>query len=154
MWPHSTAWGFLAPALGVKPWLPAVESQSLNHWTTREVHNFIFLNNFFKETFSVQFSRSVVADSLRPHEPQHARPPCPSPTPGVHPNPCPSRVGDAIQPSRLSLFAVLSQAHAQHAGSIPWRGNWTCAPALGPKSPNHWTARDVPRTNSKCALQK
>jgi len=38
---------------------------------------------------SVQFSRSVVSDSLRPHEPQHARPPCPSPTPGVHPNPCP-----------------------------------------------------------------
>ena len=37
---------------------------------------------------SVQFSRSVVSDSLRPHEPQHARPPCPSPTPGVHPNPC------------------------------------------------------------------
>ena len=39
---------------------------------------------------SVQFSRSVVSDSLRPHESQHARPPCPSPTPGVHPNPCPS----------------------------------------------------------------
>ena len=37
----------------------------------------------------VQFSRSVVSDSLRPNEPQHARPPCPSPTPGVHPNPCP-----------------------------------------------------------------
>ena len=37
----------------------------------------------------VQFSHSVVSDSLRPHEPQHARPPCPSPTPGVHPNPCP-----------------------------------------------------------------
>ena len=39
---------------------------------------------------SVQLSRSVVSDSLQPHEPQHARPPCPSPTPGVHPNPCPS----------------------------------------------------------------
>ena len=39
---------------------------------------------------SVQFSHSVVSDSLRPHEPQHTRPPCPSPTPGVHPNPCPS----------------------------------------------------------------
>ena len=39
---------------------------------------------------SVQFSRSVVSDSLRPHEPQHARLPCLSPTPGVHPNPCPS----------------------------------------------------------------
>ena len=33
---------------------------------------------------SVQFSRSVVSDSLRPHESQNARPPCPSPTPGVH----------------------------------------------------------------------
>ena len=38
---------------------------------------------------SVQFSCSVVSDSLRPHEPQHIRPPCPSATPGVHPNPCP-----------------------------------------------------------------
>ena len=37
---------------------------------------------------SVQFSCSVVSDSLRPHELQHARPPCPSPTPGVHPNSC------------------------------------------------------------------
>ena len=33
---------------------------------------------------SVQFSRSVVSDSLQPHESQHARPPCPSPTPGLH----------------------------------------------------------------------
>ena len=38
---------------------------------------------------SVQFSRSVVPDSLRPHEPQHARPPCPLPTARVYPNPCP-----------------------------------------------------------------
>ena len=38
---------------------------------------------------SVQFSCSVLSDSLRPPEPQHAGPPCPSPTPGVHPNPCP-----------------------------------------------------------------
>ena len=37
----------------------------------------------------MQFSRSVVSDSLQPHEPQQARPPCPSPTPGIHPNPCP-----------------------------------------------------------------
>ena len=39
---------------------------------------------------SAQFSRSVVSNSLQPHELQHARPPCPSPTRGVHPNPCPS----------------------------------------------------------------
>ena len=38
---------------------------------------------------SVQFSRSVVSDSLRPHGLQHARLPCPSPTPGVHSNSCP-----------------------------------------------------------------
>ena len=39
---------------------------------------------------SVQFSCSVLSDSLQPHESQHARPPCPSPTPGVHSNACPS----------------------------------------------------------------
>ena len=39
---------------------------------------------------SVQFSCSVVSNTLRPHELQHARPPCPSPTPGVHSNSCPS----------------------------------------------------------------
>ena len=38
---------------------------------------------------SVQFSCSVMSDSFRPHESQHARPPCPSPTPGVHSNSCP-----------------------------------------------------------------
>ena len=39
---------------------------------------------------SVQFSCSFMSDSLRPHELQHTRPPCPSPTPGVHSNSCPS----------------------------------------------------------------
>ena len=38
---------------------------------------------------SVQFSHSVMSDSLQPHESQHVRPPCLSPTPGVHPNSCP-----------------------------------------------------------------
>ena len=45
----------------------------------------------FEEGFRglVQFSLSVISDSLRPHELQHTRPPGPSPTPRVHPNPCP-----------------------------------------------------------------
>ena len=43
-----------------------------------------------KPNSSVQFSHSVVSDSLRPHELQHARPPCPSQTPGVYSNSCPS----------------------------------------------------------------
>ena len=38
---------------------------------------------------SVQLSQAVVSDSLQPDESQHARPPCPSPTPGVYPNSCP-----------------------------------------------------------------
>ena len=38
---------------------------------------------------SVQFSHSVLSDSLQPHESQHAKPPCPSPTPRVYSNPCP-----------------------------------------------------------------
>ena len=48
-----------------------------------------FLLLGIKHIISVQFSCSVMSDSLRPHEPQHARPPCPSSTPKVHPNPCP-----------------------------------------------------------------
>ena len=40
-------------------------------------------------TPSVQFSHSVMSNSLRPHEPQHTRPPCPSPTPWLYPNSCP-----------------------------------------------------------------
>ena len=46
--------------------------------------------SLFFQLSSVQFSRSVLSDSLRPHESQHARPPCPSPIPGVHPDSCPS----------------------------------------------------------------
>ena len=46
---------------------------------------------------SVQFSCSVVSDSLRPHESQHARPPCPSPTPGVHSDSCPSSQWESIK---------------------------------------------------------
>ena len=45
-----------------------------------------FVITFFS---SVQFSRSDVSESLQPQESQHARPPCPSPTPGVHSNSCP-----------------------------------------------------------------
>ena len=55
------------------------------HWAAKEAPLMDFKSYFYY----VQFSRSVVSDSLRPHEPQHARPPCLSPTPGVHPNPCP-----------------------------------------------------------------
>ena len=60
---------------------------------------------------SVQFSCSVVSDSLQPHEPQHARPPCPSPTPGVHPNLCPlSRWCHPTISSSVIPFSSCSQS--------------------------------------------
>ena len=50
----------------------------------------IAFSTIYIQFSSVQVSRSVVSDSLWPHESQHARPPCPSPSPGVHSNSCPS----------------------------------------------------------------
>ena len=56
-------------------------------WTTGKR---AILRDKIKSLVSVQFSRSVVSDSLQPHESQHARPPCPSPSPGVHSDSRPS----------------------------------------------------------------
>ena len=54
------------------------------------IGSYFYLSTVWMSGFiGVQFSHSVVSDSLRPHEPQHARLPCPSPTPGVYLNPCP-----------------------------------------------------------------
>ena len=55
-------------------WLP-----SLFTWNYHNIVNWL----------SVQFIRSIMSNSLRPHESQHGRPPCPSPTPGVYSNSCP-----------------------------------------------------------------
>ena len=69
---------------------------------------------------SVQFSRSVVSNSLRPHELQHVRPPCPSPTPGVHSDSCLS-VSDAIQPSHpLSSPSPPAPNPSQHQSLFQW----------------------------------
>ena len=67
------------PTQGSKLGLPHCR-QTLYLWATREALTIP----------SVQFSRSVVSDSLRPHESQHTRPPCPSPTPRVHSSSRPS----------------------------------------------------------------
>ena len=57
---------------------------------TRSLFLCLTQNQSFEPNSSVQFSCSVVSNSLRPHEPQHARPPCPSPTPRVHSDSRPS----------------------------------------------------------------
>ena len=68
---------------------------------------------------SVQFSHSVVYDSLWPHESQHARPPCPSPTPGVYSNSCPSSwwCHPAISSSVVSFSSCPQSLPA--SGSFP-----------------------------------
>ena len=64
---------------------------------------------------SVQFSCSVVSDCLRPHESQPARPPCPSPSPGVHSNSL-HQVRDAIQPSHPLSSPSPAPNPSQHQG--------------------------------------
>ena len=56
-----------------------------------------------------QFSHSVMSDTLRPHEPQHARPPCSSPTPGVYWNSCP--LSRWYHPTILSSVVPFSSCH-------------------------------------------
>ena len=95
-------------------------SQRVGHdWVT-----FTFKHNFS----SVQFCRSVMSDSLRPHESQHARPTCPSPTPGVYSNSCPSSrwCHPAISSSVVPFSSCPQSLPA--SGSFPmsqlftWRG--------------------------------
>ena len=70
--------------------------------------------------YSVQFSRSLVSDSLQPHESQHARPPCPSPTPGVHSDSCPLSqwCHPAISSSVVPSLPALNLS--QHQGLFEW----------------------------------
>ena len=78
----------------------------------------------------VQFSCSVVADSLRRHEQQHARPPCPSPTPEVHPNPCPLSqwCHPTISSSVISFSSYLQSFPASGSFLLSWlfaSGGWS-----------------------------
>ena len=68
---------------------------------------------------SVQFSHSVVSDSLQPHGPQHARPPCPSPTPGIYSNLCP--LSQWCHPT-ISSSVIPCSSHLQ---SFPASGSFS-----------------------------
>ena len=104
-------------------------------------------------TCSVQFSRSVASDSLRPHESQHTMPPCPSPTPGVHSDSGPSSqwCHPAISSSGVPFSSCPQSLPASESFTMSqlftWGGQSTGVSALAsflPKksqgwSPSEWT---------------
>ena len=81
---------------------------------------------------SVQFSRSVLSDSLWPCEPQHARPPCPSPVPGVHPNPCP--LSQWCHPTNSSAVVPLFSCPPSFPESV-----FSSESALHIRWPKYWS---------------
>ena len=102
---------------------------------------------------SDQISRSVVSDSLWPHESQHARPPCPSPTPRVHPDSCPSSqwchpaISSSVVPFPSCPQSLPASESFPVSQLFEWGGQSTGVSALAsflPKksqgwSPSEWT---------------
>ena len=122
---------------------------------------------------SVQFSRSIMSDSLPPHESQHARPPCPSPAPGVHSDSRPLSQWCHPAISSFISFSFCPQS-LPASGSFPvsqlftWGGQRTGVSALAsfpPKNtqdwfPLEWTgwislqSKGLSRVFSNTAVQK
>ena len=128
-----------------------------------------------KEKFrSDQISHSVVSDSLRPHESQHARPPCPSPTPGVHSDSRPSSqwchpaVSSSGVPFSSCPHSLPTSESFPMSQLLSWGGQSTGVTALAsfpPKksqgwSPSEWTgwislqSKGLSRVFSNTTLQK
>ena len=123
---------------------------------------------------AVQFSCSVMSDSLRPRESQHARPPCPSPTPGVHPNSCPSSwwchpaISSSVVPFSSCPQSLPASVSFLMNQLFTWGGQSTGVSALAtflPKksqgwSPSEWTgwislqSKGLSRVFSKTTVQK
>ena len=117
----------------------------------------LFFSQLLKEALqiwlSVQFSRSVVSDSLRPHESQHARPPCPSPSPRVQSDSRPSSpwchpaISSSVVPFSFCPQSLSASESFPMRQLFTWGGQSTGASALAsflPKksqgwSPSQWT---------------
>ena len=101
----------------------------------------------YKIRVSVPFSPSVVSDSLRPHESQQARPPCPSPTPGVHPNSgppswwCHPAISSSVIP--FSCRQSLPASESFPMSQLPaWGGQSTgvaASTSVFPKNTQDWS---------------
>ena len=125
-----------------------------------------------KVPHSVQFSHSVVSNSLQPHEPKHARPPFPSPTPGVHPN---SIVLGMLSSHLIlchpllllpSIFPSISVFSSESALRIRWPKYWSFSFNISPSNehpgliPSGWTgwislqSKGLSRVFSNTTVQK
>ena len=100
---------------------------------------------------SVQFSRSVVSDSLRPHESQHTRPPCPSPTQGVHSNSRPSSlwchpaISSSVVPFSSCPQSLPASESFPMSQLFTWSDQSTGASALAsflPKESQGWSSSE------------
>jgi len=125
-------------------------------------------------TSSVQFSCSVVSDSLRPHESQHSRPPCPSPTPGVHSDSrplsqwCHPAISSSVVPFSSCPQSLPASESFPVSQPFTWGGQRTGVSALAsflPKksqgySPSEWTSwislqsKGLSRVFSNTTVQK
>ena len=97
---------------------------------------------------SVQFSHSVVSDSLQPHKLQHAMPPCPSPTPRVHSNSCPSSwwchpaISSSVIPFSSCPQSLPASESFPRSQLFAWGGQSTAVSALAsflPKNTQGWS---------------
>ena len=139
-----------------------------------ESTGFQFCKVIFHYFQSVQFSRSVTSDSLLPHESQHARPPCPSSTPGVHSDSWPSSqwchpaFSSLVIPFSSCLQSLPASESFPMSQLFSWGGQSTGISALAsflPKksqgwSPSEWTgwislqSKGLSRVFSNTTVQK
>ena len=111
------------------------------------IHLHKSMPNFFQRS-SVQFGHSVVSDSLWPHESQHARPPCPSPTPGVHSDSRPSSwwchptISSSVVPISSCPQSLPASESFPMSQLFAWGGQSTAVSALAsflPKKSQGWS---------------
>ena len=116
-----------------------------------------FLSTFFSNISSVHFSHSVVSDSFQPHELQHARPHCPSPTPGVYSNSCPSSqwchpaISSSVIPFSSCPQSLPASRSFPMSQLFAWGGQSTGVSALAsvlPKNPQDWSPLEWTGWNS------
>ena len=126
------------------------------HWSLKQLYRWhihgvslnihilkkVFIPLLFIQFSSVQFSSSVVSDSLQPHKLQHARPPCPSPTPRVYPNSCPlsrwchltiSSLGHPLL-LLLIIFPSIRVFSNESALCIRWPKYWSFSFSISPSN--------------------